>query len=120
MTILAVDGDRVALAALADTLRRLAPSDEVRAFPDGEKAVAYAAAHPADVVFTEIQLPRISGFTLVEKLRKQRPTVYIVFVTALPNFALDAFGVNANGYLLKPAADEKLAAKLEQARFYGA
>lgn len=120
MTILAVDSDRAALAQLTAALRQAAPWDEVLAFREAGKAVSYAQVHPVDAAFTEIELDRMNGFVLVERLRKLQPSMYIVFVTCRADLALDAFGINANGYLLKPANHDRLQSKLEQARFYGA
>ena len=53
----------------------------------------------ADALFTDIQMPDISGLELVHSMEK--PPL-IVFTTAYPEYALDGFRVSAVDYLLKP------------------
>lgn len=62
-----------------------------------------------DIVFLDIQMPRMDGFALLPKL-KQVPNV--IFVTAHERHAVRAFEVNAVDYLLKPVTPERLAASI--------
>jgi two-component system LytT family response regulator len=73
-----------------------------------EEAVAALTADPPDICFLDIQMPRMNGFEVLEKLPTQPA---IIFTTAYDQYALKAFGVNAVDYLLKPIE----AARLEQA-----
>ncbi|WP_342647331.1 LytTR family DNA-binding domain-containing protein [Mucilaginibacter sp. CSA2-8R] len=56
-------------------------------------------AQRTDLVFLDIDMPELSGIELADLLP---PKLFKVFITAFPNYALDAFGVNAADYLLKP------------------
>lgn len=67
-----------------------------------------------DLIFLDIQLAGESGFDLLDKL--DHP-VEIIFVTAHDEHAVRAFEVNALDYLLKPVANDRLAAALQRARF---
>lgn len=66
--------------------------------------------HP-DVVFLDIQMPRVSGLEMLGMLDKRRMPK-IVFVTAYDEYALSAFEEHASDYLLKPVDPERLAATL--------
>lgn len=69
---------------------------------DGLKAIAQ---YEPDLVFLDVQMPKISGFEMLELV--ERPPA-VIFSTAFDEFALKAFEVNAIDYLLKP---------IEKARF---
>lgn len=100
-----VDDEPLAL----DRLRRLlAHSDQIEvvgwtSIP--EEAVATLTAHPPDLCFLDIQMPRLDGFAVLARLPRQ-PAV--IFTTAHAEFALQAFGVNSIDYLLKPVDRDAL------------
>lgn len=64
-----------------------------------------------DLVFLDVQMPGESGFDLIDKIPSD---VKIIFVTAYDEFAIRAFEVNANDYLLKPVSKDRLALTLER------
>ncbi len=68
-----------------------------------------------DLIFLDIQMPRISGFEMLELL-EQQPV--IIFTTAFDQFALKAFEVNAADYLLKPYSKERFDEALGKAFAY--
>lgn len=73
-----------------------------------EEALAAFEKLLPDVVFLDIQLPRISGLALAEQLLRIRPSVKIVFLTAYEQYALDAFRVEAMDYIVKPIRTEDI------------
>ncbi|BEV73091.1 two-component system response regulator BtsR [Paludibacterium sp. THUN1379] len=78
---------------------------------------AIAAIHrlKPDVVFLDIQMPRISGLEMLAMLDPEHMP-HIVFLTAYDEYALKAFEENAFDYLLKPAEPARLAKTLERLR----
>jgi two-component system LytT family response regulator len=68
--------------------------------------------HP-DIIFLDVQMPRITGFEMLELI--ENPPV-IVFTTAFDHFAIKAFEVNAADYLLKPYSLERFAEAVEKAK----
>jgi two-component system LytT family response regulator len=66
-----------------------------------------------DLLFLDIQMPKIDGFELLEVL-DQKPE--IIFTTAFDQYAIRAFEMNAVDYLLKPFSKERLKLAFEKAR----
>ena len=66
-----------------------------------------------DLVFLDVQMPKLSGFEVLELIGRD---VAVVFVTAFDEYAVRAFEVNAVDYLLKPVAPERVQAALVRAR----
>jgi two-component system LytT family response regulator len=64
-----------------------------------------------DVIFLDIQMPGESGFDLLEKIKIN---CRIIFVTAFDEYAIRAFEVNAQDYLLKPVNPERLATAIKR------
>jgi two-component system, LytTR family, response regulator len=109
-----VDDERTARAGLR---AMLSGHPEIAVIADASSGVQAAEAihaHRPDLVFLDIQMPDRDGFELLAGLPlAERPA--IVFVTAHPQHALDAFGLNAVDYVLKPFDRERLAAAVRRA-----
>lgn len=67
-----------------------------------------------DFIVVDIEMPNLSGIDLVRSL-KSLPL--IIFVTSHPNFATDAFDVDAVDYLLKPVTNERMFRAIDKLRF---
>lgn len=68
-----------------------------------------------DLVFLDIQMPKLNGFEMLELI--DNPPV-IIFTTAFDQYAIRAFEVNAVDYLLKPFSTERFEEALEKARLH--
>lgn len=68
-----------------------------------------------EIIFLDIQMPKINGFELLEIL--DEPPV-IIFTTAFDQYALKAFEVNATDYLLKPFSRERFSEAVEKAKLH--
>ncbi len=107
MNILAVDDERNVLRVLKEAICEAEPSADVVTFQLAEDAVDYARDHSIDVAFLDICMGESDGLTLAVALKGTNPNVNIVFVTSYAEYAIDAIGLHASGYLMKPvtAAD---------------
>ncbi len=73
---------------------------------NGYEAVKAAAEHRPDLLFLDIQMPKLDGFEVLELLDRKP---YVVFVTAYDEYAIRAFQVHAIDYLLKPFTPARFA-----------
>ncbi len=114
LRLLIVDDEPLARERLRALLRGVSSVEIVGECSNGTEALAALEKNPPDVVFLDVQMPGLDGLQVVQKLPPdQRPA--IVFATAHDRFAVDAFGVDAVDYLLKPFDRERLQTALTRA-----
>lgn len=77
-------------------------------YDDGRKLLSAFEKKPYDLLFLDIEMPKMDGITLAKKLRKKSEDVPIVFLTGHVEYALEGYEVNALRYLTKPIKEEKL------------
>ena len=107
MRVLIVDDERIARNRIR-TLLQGEPNVEVLGeCANGYEAIEYLQHHETDVVFLDVQMPGVGGFTLLKNLPPSRVPL-VVFTTAYDKYALQAFEVLAFHYLLKPFDRERL------------
>jgi two-component system LytT family response regulator len=112
---LIVDDEELARGSLSSLLS-LEPDFEVAGeCADGSSAVEAIARITPDLVFLDVQMPRMSGFEVLEAVRTMHAPE-IVFVTAFDHFAVKAFETQAVDYLLKPFRHERFQAMLGRVR----
>jgi len=80
---------------------------------NGFEAVKAIAEHKPDLVFLDIQMPKLTGFDVLELIETD---IAVVFVTAYDQYAMRAFEVHAVDYLLKPIGRERFEEALGRAR----
>src|SRR5690606_5453004 len=71
-------------------------------------AILKAIQLQPDVVFLDVEMPRTNGMEAAKALMDLKKPPLIVFATAYPEFAVEAFRYNAIDYLLKPFDEEQL------------
>lgn len=76
------------------------------------EAVKSIKEHSPDVVFLDVEMPKIRGFELVNFF--EEINFHIIFVTAYDKYAIKAFEINAIDYLLKPVNRQKLKDSVEK------
>lgn len=117
--ILIVDDEAPARSRLRQLLADIAgefPHRIVGEAGDGIAALELLEQSPADIVLTDIRMPRMDGIELAQQLTGLPQPPAIVFVTAYDEFALKAFELAAVDYLLKPARAPRLLDALRKAR----
>ena len=96
-----VDDEELARAFLRELLQ-VYPDIEIAAeCANGFEAVKSIAETTPDLLFLDVQMPKLDGFDVLELVGKDVP---VVFITAYDEFALKAFEVHAVDYLLKPVS----------------
>lgn len=102
MHIIYVDDEMPAIQNFKLTVANFPEIKELHTFQDGEEALAFAKSNTVDAAFLDMEMPGIHGLELAKALKAHNGNIRVVFVTAFGQYALDAFGVDATGYLLKP------------------
>ena len=101
---LIVDDEPLACSGIATMLAHDDDIEVIGTCGDGEAAVNAIRNQRPDLVYLDVQMPRLNGFETIERLAPGRcPTV--IFVTAFDHHAIRAFQTGAVGYLLKPFRD---------------
>lgn len=94
-----IDDEPLARDIVKHYLSKFPDFEVVAECSDGFEGLKAIAALQPDLVFLDVQMPRITGFEMLELL-DQKPA--IIFTTAFDEYAIKAFEVNAIDYLLKP------------------
>jgi two-component system LytT family response regulator len=104
MKIILIDDEPPALRLLVQMLQKVAPQCIILATCSSLKeGIAAIQSMRPELVFLDIEMPRQKGIEITEFFDGELP-FQVVFVTAYPEFAAEAFGLNATDYLLKPCA----------------
>ncbi|TAE48116.1 MAG: DNA-binding response regulator [Bacteroidetes bacterium] len=111
---LMIDDEPDALEALHLTLMDVCPQVAVAGkFTDARRGLEAIRSSEPDLVFLDIEMPRMNGFQLLEELGEVRFS--LIFTTAYSHFAVKAFKFSAVDYLLKPVSPEELQAAVGKA-----
>jgi two-component system, LytTR family, response regulator len=114
MKVIIVDDEPLARMRMRRLLGAAADVEVLADCSDGASLHAALTVGHVDAVFLDIQMPGADGFALWQTLPQPRPA--LVFVTAHADYALQAFGVEAVDYLLKPVDQARVMASLERLR----
>ncbi len=94
-----IDDEPLALLQIEQYVKNTPILELKGSFNSATKALAYLRENSVDLLFVDINMPRISGLEFVEALPYD---VKVIFVTAYREFAMDGFALDAADYLLKP------------------
>ncbi|MBN8210187.1 response regulator transcription factor [Bacillus sp. NTK071] len=106
--ILIVDDERYSRQELVHLLDQFQAIEVLGEADSGEAAVIKALQLQPDVVFLDVEMPRMNGMEAAKALIELKKPPLIVFATAYPEFAAEAFRYEAVDYLLKPYDEEQL------------
>ena len=108
-----VDDEELARQVLCEYLSAHPDVEVVAECANGFEAVKAVVEQRPELVFLDIQMPKLDGFEVLELIG---PATAVVFVTAYDSYAIKAFEVHAVDYLLKPVGAERFEAALGRAR----
>lgn len=113
MRVAICDDDRESCARLRSLIRKQEPDCEVTCFDTGRRFLE--ARKHFDILLLDIQMEEMSGIEVARVLRINQEKTILIFVTALKEYAAEAFEVSAFSYLLKPVEPEKFCRVFEDA-----
>lgn len=105
---LIVDDERYAREELIYLLGKFPFIQIVGEADSGESAILQALQLQPDAVFLDVEMPKMNGMEVAKSLKEIKKVPLIIFATAYPQFAAEAFRINAIDYLLKPYDTEQL------------
>lgn len=117
LSTIVVDDEPLARKGL---MVRLALHEDINIIDDcsnGREALEAIKEHQPDLMFIDIKMPGLNGFDVINEIINQNlPLPIVVFVTAYEEYALKAFEIHAQDYLLKPADDSRIEDAMEKIR----
>src|SRR5204863_4854869 len=102
--IIIIDDEPLARSIVREYLRKYPELEVAQECDDGFEGVKAIQQHQPDLIFLDIQMPKINGFEMLE-LIDQPPAV--IFTTAFDEYAIKAFESHAVDYLLKPFSQDR-------------
>ena len=115
--VVMVDDRKQILTGGLPILGEVMPNATIMGFTDADEAVEYARANRVALAFLDIELRNTSGLDLCRELLKINPRTNVVFLTAYSEYALDAWGTGASGFMLKPITSEGVREQLKNLRY---
>ncbi len=116
MRALVVDDEPLVRSELVYALGKVAGDIEITEAADAVAALRELAGAAYDVVFLDINLPRLTGLEATKVINALPSPPQVVFVTAHETHALDAFDLAAFDYVVKPVSQARLAQTVERLR----
>ncbi len=113
MKVLCVDDEPIVLEEVRELVASQPDVNEAAAFLSSEKALEWAKANSPDAAFLDINMARMNGLMLAKCIKEHVKDCAIVFVTGYSQYAVDAFALRADGYLLKPATAADVRCELD-------
>ncbi len=111
---LIVDDEAPAREELIYSLKRFQEIEIIGEASHGMEAIKLNSKLKPDLIFLDIQMPKLNGIDVARRILDSNHKPYIVFVTAYEEYAIDAFEVNAMDYILKPITEERLEKGMEK------
>jgi two-component system LytT family response regulator len=110
---LIVDDEELARHILRELLAAHPEIEIAAECANGFDAVVTAVEHKPDLIFLDVQMPKLTGFDVLELIS---PEIAVIFITAYDEYAMRAFDVHAVDYLLKPVSRERFETALARAK----
>ncbi|MEO8794586.1 MAG: LytTR family transcriptional regulator DNA-binding domain-containing protein [Daejeonella sp.] len=104
MRVIIIDDEPLARMVVKDYLSSFPQIEILQECSDGFEGVKAIGQHKPDLIFLDIQMPKINGFEMLELLDEPPP---VIFTTAFDEYAIRAFEEHAVDYLLKPFSKQR-------------
>jgi transcriptional regulator with XRE-family HTH domain len=115
--VIMVDDNRIILNGGMPILEEVMPNATVTGFTKPMEAIEYAKKERVALAFLDIEMGSISGLDVCRDLLGINPRTNVVFLTAYPSYAIDAWETGASGFMLKPITAEGVREQLKKLRY---
>ncbi|WP_144281736.1 LytR/AlgR family response regulator transcription factor [Chryseobacterium echinoideorum] len=115
MNCIIIDDEPLAREELQSMLQEISGPKVIGSFSNTLAAEKFLSEGETDVVFLDIEMPKVTGLEFAEKIPKSS---LVIFTTAYPQYALESYELDAIDYLLKPFNNERLKKTVDKAQHY--
>ena len=114
--IIIVDDNRAVISESLFVLDEVMPNATITGFNGPRKAIEYAKVNRIDLAILDIELGTSSGLDLCRALLTINPCINVIYLTAYPDYSLDAWDTGACGFMVKPLTPEGVRRQLKMLR----
>ena len=115
--IIMVDDNKPILSYSLLILEEVAQNAMIAGFQFPQEAIEYAKVKRIDLAILDIELGTASGLDLCRQLLEINPSTKVVYLTAYPDYSLDAWDTGACGFMVKPLTPEGVRKQLKNLRY---
>lgn len=115
--VILVDDSRAVLSDSVAVLEEVLPAATITGFIWPQEAIEYSKTNRISLAILDIELGTSSGFDMSRTLLEINPCTNIVFLTAYPDYALEAWETEASGFMVKPLTPERVREQLSKLRY---
>ena len=115
--IIMVDDNKAVLSDSLFVLEKVVPNATIAGFTQPRKAVEYAKVNRIYLAILDIELGSASGLDLCHTLHEINPCTNVVFLTAYPDYSLEAWDTDACGFMVKPLTSESIRRQLKKIHY---
>ena len=115
--VIMVDDNRIILTDSLAVLEEVLPTAAITGFTRPAEAVEFARTNRVALAVLDIELGTDSGLDLCRTLQGINPLTNVVYLTAYPDYSLDAWNTEASGFMVKPLTPESVRRQLRKLRY---
>ncbi len=114
VNVVAVDNAPELLDKIEGIFRNIKDVNLLKTFEEAVAVVEFVKENQVDMVFTDIVMPDISGISLAKELGKLEKAPAVVLMSSIPGFSLEAWKIQAYGFIEKPYTKHDIANMVEK------
>ena len=115
--IMMVDDESIILKSGMAVIANLLPNASLTGFTSPTEALSFAKSNRVHLAYIDIEMGKLNGLELCRELLKINPRTNVIYLTAYPDYALEAWDTGACGFAVKPLSAEQVRDQLTRLRF---
>lgn len=114
LNIIMVDDNKFVLSYNLLILKEVVPNASITGFNWPQEAIEYSKVNQIDLAILDIEMGTASGLDLCRTMLEINPCIKVVYLTAYPDYALDAWDTDAFGFMVKPLTSQGVRRQLKK------
>ena len=115
--IIMVDDESIILKSGLSVIAKLLPNALVTGFTSPTEALSFAKSNRVHLAYIDIEMGKLNGLELCRELLKINPRTNVIYLTAYPDYALEAWNTGACGFAVKPLSAKQVRDQLTRLKF---